>query len=632
MQIKNYHIIRSLERNTLSELFLARHVHEDYTVKIRVYDTGAIANEEVREAILQRLRNAYQMRHRNIIATLDYGVEERYMYQIQEHMDYGTLESLLAKVVHIPPEIAAFILQEILRALQYAHSVGVFHGMLNPARVLLSSNGLVKVDDFQFLDLKNTFLKQIQSRMKAQQQMYLAPEHLLGKEADHRCDLFSAGVLAYKMLTGKHPFLDEKSEWTVMQIIACSPKLIFEMNPTLPSEIEALTERMIEKELGTRTQTAEEALRILDSYTDRFGDIRSYDVLANFLKKPQVSVEQLNQLRTEELLQQAAQLQLQEQWDRALIACQRARFLKPKDKNIEQEIRALSQRMGYGTPDGEESKLLQLEQSLKANPDNIQILQRLGTFAKSRGDLLQCAVYHKRILKLHPKDVFSSVQLRQLLENPDRDALMSPNEMKWTRWQEFSRARRAPSWMQAGILNGNGSLVLAVLAFACLIGIFRFFHLLPEADLANATPATVESDPSLPLIAGQKMDAICDQAALLHQQGAVSQAVEMLTKAPMLDRGPAAARARILLARYLLETETVEQALGVLEDIDLPTANRDQKIEVFRLKAEVYRKMKKYGRAIDQYINIEALRGITPAQRRDTDSMIEALQNESFGN
>jgi len=151
MQIKNYHIIRSLERNTLSELFLARHVHEDYTVKIRVYDTGTIANEEVREAILQRLRNAYQMRHRNIIATLDYGVEGRHMYQIQEHMDYGTLESLLVKVPQIPPEIAAFILQEILRALQYAHSVGVFHGMLNPARVLLSSNGLVKVDDFQFL-------------------------------------------------------------------------------------------------------------------------------------------------------------------------------------------------------------------------------------------------------------------------------------------------------------------------------------------------------------------------------------------------------------------------------------------------------------------------------------------------
>ena len=137
MQIKNFHIIKSLERNTLSELFLGRHLHENYFVKIRLYDQLSITNEEVREAILQRLRNSYQMRHRNILATLDYGVEGRYMYQIQEHMDYGTLEDLMEKATTIPPEIAAFILQEVLRGLQYAHSIGIFHGMLNPAKVLL---------------------------------------------------------------------------------------------------------------------------------------------------------------------------------------------------------------------------------------------------------------------------------------------------------------------------------------------------------------------------------------------------------------------------------------------------------------------------------------------------------------
>src|SRR5262249_56925543 len=114
MQIKNFNIIRSLERNTLSELFLARHVHENFTVKIRLYDQLTITNEEVREAILQRLRNSYQMRHRNIIATLDYGVEGRYLYQVQEHMDHGNLQDLLTKVPSVPPEIAVFILQEML--------------------------------------------------------------------------------------------------------------------------------------------------------------------------------------------------------------------------------------------------------------------------------------------------------------------------------------------------------------------------------------------------------------------------------------------------------------------------------------------------------------------------------------
>ncbi|HSP07720.1 MAG TPA: serine/threonine-protein kinase, partial [Acidobacteriota bacterium] len=363
MEIKNFHIIRSLERNTLSELFLGRHVHDNYYVKIRLFDQYNITNEEVREAILQRLRNSYQMRHRNIIATLDYGVEGRYMYQIQEHMDHGTLEDLLEKARRVPPEITVFVLQEILRGLQYAHSIGIFHGMLNPAKVLLASNGIVKIDDFQFLDLKNTFLKQVQTRIKRKQQMYLAPEHLLGKEADYRCDLFSVGVLAYKMLTGRHPFLEEEGEWTTMQITACNAKLLFELDPTLPPALEELVEKMIEKEPAHRVQASEESLRVLEACMDNFGEVRSYEVLANFIKKPAQSVEQLNTLRAEEYIQQAAQYQMQEQWDRALIAYHRAQFLRPKDRNIDTEIKDLREKAGYVPAESQDPKFLQLEQS-----------------------------------------------------------------------------------------------------------------------------------------------------------------------------------------------------------------------------------------------------------------------------
>ena len=629
MQIKNYHIIKSLERNTLSELFLARHVHENYYVKIRVYDQFNITNEEVREAILQRLRNSYQMRHRNILATLDYGVEGRYMYQIQEHMDHGTLEELLEKAPRIPPEIASFILQEVLRGLQYAHSIGIFHGRLSPSKVLLASNGVVKVDDFQFLDLKNTFLKQVQTRLKARQQMYLAPEHLLGKEADFRCDLFSAGVLGYKMLTGKHPFLEEQAEWTVMQIIACNAKLLFELDPTLPPPLEELIEKMIEKELSARVQSAEEVLRILDGYVDHFGDVRSYEVLANFLKKPGQSVDQLDQLRAEELLQQAAQLQLQEQWNKALVLYQKAQFLKPRDKNIENEIRSLCSRLGYVTSHGKDPKFLQLEQSLRTNPDNIQILQRLATIAKSRGNLLQCVVYHKRILKIHPRDIFSGTEVRQLLETQERDTVLSPNEIKWTRWQDFYRQQRRPLWRRWSVLNGNVSLLSAVVSLAILIAGLHLAHFMPYENQVNATPVTPDAG-STPLVAGQKLDVVCEQAETMHDQGNLHQAIELLSKAPLLQEGGSAARARILLASYRLEANQIDPALDALEEIDIPSATLTQKVEIYKMKAELYRRQNRYGHAIDQYINIEALPGLPASEKTEADSTIEALQNEAL--
>ena len=629
MQIKNFHIIRSLERNTLSELFLARHVHDNYYVKIRLFDQYNITNDEIREALVQRLRNAYQMRHRNIIATLDYGVEGRYMYQIQEHMDWGTLEDLLEKVPSIPPEIACFILQEVLRGLQYAHSIGIFHGMLNPSRVLLSSNGIVKLHDFQFLDLKNTFLNKIQTRVKARQQMYLAPEHLLGKEADYRCDIFSAGVMTYKMLTGRHPFLEENSEWTIMQIIACNAKLLFEMDPTLVPQLEDLVEKMIEKEPGSRLQSAEEALRMIDSYTTDFGEIRSYEVLANFLKKPSQSVEHLNAIRSEELLQQAAQLQLQEKWERALVTFYRARFLRPKDKTVEQEIKNLCNRLGYSGGANDDPLVLQLEQTLKANPDNIQVLQRLSTLAKARGDLLECITYHKRILKLHPKDVFSSAQLRQLLENSDRDALFSPNESKWTRWQDFYRSQQRPVWQRWGILQGNLSLLTTVLALAVLIGAIHTFRWLPAENVAHAAPAIHPKD-AVPLISNQKINQLCEQAKIAAEKGEMRDAVEMLSKTPLAEKGSPSARARLLLAGFYLQAESLDEAMATLEKIDLPSADLQQRVETLEMKAEIFRRKGKYGYAIDQYINLEVLPGLSSSQRNAATIRIQELQDESI--
>ena len=622
MEIKNFHIIRSLERNTLSELFLGRHVHDNYYVKIRLFDQYNITNEEVREAILQRLRNSYQMRHRNIIATLDYGVEGRYMYQIQEHMDHGTLEDLLEKARRVPPEITVFVLQEILRGLQYAHSIGIFHGMLNPAKVLLASNGIVKIDDFQFLDLKNTFLKQVQTRIKRKQQMYLAPEHLLGKEADYRCDLFSVGVLAYKMLTGRHPFLEEEGEWTTMQITACNAKLLFELDPTLPPALEELVEKMIEKEPAHRVQASEESLRVLEACMDNFGEVRSYEVLANFIKKPAQSVEQLNTLRAEEYIQQAAQYQMQEQWDRALIAYHRAQFLRPKDRNIDTEIKDLREKAGYVPAESQDPKFLQLEQSLKANPDNIQVLQRLATLAKSRGDLLQCVAYYKRILRVHSGDPFAASQLKALLLPQERDAVLSPAEARWVKWQDFYRRRESSVWQRWSLLQGNGRLMAAVLALAALIGALHALYFAPDFTDLQASPAIARAD----LGANQKILSLCDQAASLYEQGKVDSAIEILSKAPLARQGVPAARARLLLAGYWLKLERTDDAMGTLEAVDIRSASLDQKIAVYKMKAEVYRLQNRIGHAIDQYINIKALPGVTVTAKHDADVQIEALQ------
>src|SRR5206468_7780277 len=112
------------------------------------------------------------------------------------------------------------------------------------------------------------------------------------------------------------------------------------------------------------------------------------------------------------------------------------------------------------------------------------------------------------------------------------------------------------------------------------------------------------------LIAGQKADVICEQAAAMHDQGAIQQAIELLSKAPLAENGTASARAHLLLAHYLLEVSQDDRALETLESVDLPSAESSQKLEIYKMKAELYRQTGRYGHAIDQYINIEALPGL----------------------
>ncbi len=431
------------------------------------------------------------------------------------------------------------------------------------------------------------------------------------------------------MLTGKHPFLEEQSEWTTMQITACNPKLLFELDPTLPPSLEELIERMMEKELNQRTQSAEEGLRCLESYVANFGEVRSYEVLANFMKKPQPSVEQLNLLRAEEFVQQAAQFQLQEQWDRALIAYSRAQFLKPKDKQIESEIKSVQARQGYVSGEGNDSKLLQMEQTLKANPENIQVLQRLATLAKSKGDMIRCVLNYKRILKIHPEDPFALSQVRQLIHKQDRDAVLSSTEVKWTRWQDFYRTQQQPIWRRWTFTQGNFSLLTIVIVMAVAIAFLHWLRLLPGSPVLNAASVS-QQEISPTLVTNQKIEALCQQAIELYKQRDTNKAIELLSKFPLPLQGNAAAHARLLTARYLVDINSNDKALTSLEQIHMPSANYDQQVAVYKMKAAIYRRQGRYGHAIDQYINIKALPGLPVAERIEADSRIQNLQDEAL--
>jgi outer membrane PBP1 activator LpoA protein len=148
-------------------------------------------------------------------------------------------------------------------------------------------------------------------------------------------------------------------------------------------------------------------------------------------------------------------------------------------------------------------------------------------------------------------------------------------------------------------------------------------------SVVQATPVLAPSQ-SAQLVSNQKINQLCDQAIAISKQGGIQDSIEMLSKTPLMEKGAASARARLLLAGFYLKSESLEQAMDTLEKIDLPSADLNQRVEALELKAEIFRRKGKYGYAIDQYINMEVMTGLTPAQRNAATTRIQELQDEAL--
>jgi outer membrane PBP1 activator LpoA protein len=178
------------------------------------------------------------------------------------------------------------------------------------------------------------------------------------------------------------------------------------------------------------------------------------------------------------------------------------------------------------------------------------------------------------------------------------------------------------------MLQGNMSLMTAVILFALLILSLHGFHWIPVESEAIANP--VNALAATPFIADQKTDQFCDQAIALEKQGDRNGAIELLSKVPLPENGRASARARLLLAEYLLSNQKPDAALEILTRIHLSSADIKQRVDALKMKAEIYRTKGKYGYAIDQYINLEVMPELSQAERAAAAARIQELQDEGL--
>lgn len=240
------------------------------TVAIKVLRPSMLAEEppavqdELRRRFLQEARAAATLAHPGVTTVYRVGEEAGVPYMVMEWLSGRTLEDLLEEQSRIPIAQAARLLVTLLETLQVAHTHGVIHRDIKPGNLVLLDDGRLKVTDFGIALLQGRELVKTQAGVVLATPKFAAPEQLRGIEVDGRADLFAAGILLYRMVSGQYPFDGNSFMELANAILAKDPVPLHEVLPEAPAGLAAVVRTALSKERRDRFENAAamaEALR-----------------------------------------------------------------------------------------------------------------------------------------------------------------------------------------------------------------------------------------------------------------------------------------------------------------------------------------------------------------------------------
>ncbi len=262
-KIAQYDILGELGRGGMGVVYDAIDPRLDRHVAIKVIELPADPNmtEATRSELVERFKReakaSAKLNHPNIVSIFDFGEYEGRSYMVMEFLQGRNLSELLKLHSPLALPVALKALIQTAEALDFAHHQGIIHRDIKPANIVILDNGTTKLADFGIarLEASNSDLTKAGSILGSL--LYISPEQLMNpKDVDKRADIYSLGVTAYEILTGKLPYNGSNIGEIVMKIMQSEPPLPSELNREIPSELDAMIFKAIAKTPEGRYDTA----------------------------------------------------------------------------------------------------------------------------------------------------------------------------------------------------------------------------------------------------------------------------------------------------------------------------------------------------------------------------------------
>jgi len=233
--------------------------------------SGSPHEAELKLRFLREARSAGMLQHPNIITVHELFEDGGTAYLVMELLEGASLSSLLRRKKEMTVGERLSILDQIAAGLSEAHAHRIIHRDLKPSNVFVLKNGVVKVLDFGVAKMGEGELTKAGTVFGTVE--YMAPEQVRGASVNARADIFSLGVVAYEVLSGRNPFRAETLAASVFKILSDNPERLASDSAGIPPAIDALVFRALAKaeierfeslsELRSALQTAAEGAGIV---------------------------------------------------------------------------------------------------------------------------------------------------------------------------------------------------------------------------------------------------------------------------------------------------------------------------------------------------------------------------------
>jgi eukaryotic-like serine/threonine-protein kinase len=268
-RIGKYRIDHVIGSGSLGIVYKGHDEQIDRSLAIKTLRPEILEDVEEGEEFMRRFaaeaRSAGRCLHPNIVTVFDFVEHRGAPYIVMEYVDAGTLEQVIRSGARLPIRQVGEVMAQLLFALDHANSRGVIHRDVKPANILCPSAASIKVTDFGLAHLETLGLTDPGTLGSLGTPNYMAPERFLGRPADARSDLFSAGVILFQMLTGAKPFIAVDVPELMRKLMSEFPPSVQLYRPELGPEIDAAVQRALARNPEDRFQTADEFVDSLNT-------------------------------------------------------------------------------------------------------------------------------------------------------------------------------------------------------------------------------------------------------------------------------------------------------------------------------------------------------------------------------